>query len=70
MKREFLTNTSNKIKGFIQHIGVSSVLVAMWTEKGIKMYHEMCNLYSRLVDATSGISLKNKKEIFYFAYMF
>ena len=67
MKSEFLTKTSSdKIKGFIQHISVSPLLVAMWTEKDVEMYHEMCETYSLLVDATPGISLINKKEILIF----
>lgn len=58
------------VSGFIQFFSVEPLVVALWTEKDIELFHEMSNSHSLLVDATGAITLKkDRKEIFYFAFV-
>ena len=62
---------NKKVKGYIQFLSHSPLLVGLWTDEDLKHYQDMVTDHALIVDATCGIAANvNSQRIFYFAFAF
>ena len=61
---------SKFVDGFIQFLAYSPLLIGLWTQQDIDLFHELESVHSLVADATSNIAVKLcEKRIFYFAFV-
>ena len=59
-----------KIKAFVQYFSAEPLVVGLWTEKNIDVFHENATKYVFMGDATGSIALKvGDKMILYYSFL-
>ena len=63
--------SQKEIRGYIQNLNVFPLLLGLWTEEDVDLYHEQVKQYPLIVDATCGIASKvNESRVYYYAFIF
>ena len=60
--------TKATVKGFMQTISVDPVILFLWTQAGIRIFHDLCKMDAVTWDATSKIVKirLTEKKLFYY----
>ena len=70
MKNKYIMEDATKstVKGFIQTISVDPVILFLWTQAGIRIFHDLCKMDAVTWDATSKIvkTRLTEKKLFYY----
>ena len=71
LKKRWIESSASKvIKGCIQFVAVDPLIVGLWTEKDVEIFHDAAKMYPLVTDATSNVVTKiNSKRVFYFAFI-
>ena len=59
LKKRYQQQSNKKeIRGYIQNLDVFPLLLGLWTEEDVDLYHEQVRQYPLIVDATCGVLQK------------
>ena len=64
-------SSKKEIRGYIQNFNVFPLLLGLWTEEDVDVYHEQVKHYPLIVDATCGVASKvNESRVYYYPFIF